>query len=775
MGRKKNNDSLGVVGVVIALIVAGIAAIPTGAWIVIGLLMLGYAVYRIYVSLNPPSSEPELTHLSETPWSIPSTSETPLSLAQAHRRPAPQSYQIPAKPSQLPENAVWLGKDHPVDVAGFKINAGMLYVGTVLRDLSGSVEPGLVNPLLSISTSPNGQPSPRLPYWPRYSEIPPQARGAYLQWLADGRKDPHIEVGYVFLFFYGLERRVIVDIAKNSALKPELADILEETRRLLNLYGEQSGSVRNYLSKFISLLELLGVQEKSYALPLPTLSAQNEVPYYLRVALGQLAVDGVPLPGELALAWAERDPTISRRLPATRCQEAFRRLFLIKYKDAHGDGLKLTVNKTKLKLVYVPASAGFRGANEVSLKFGDIPDVTLITAPIRKLQSVVDASTVPLEQLSRYLGRNPDKKGSLESLLLLPPELWEAEARDAFDGIRQRMGSGMITLSLKELADLLGGGTVAREKMLSLATALQAMKIGMEPDTLSGAKTPKAADKVVLFNMDAEDAGVAFTPDYHLALLKLQLAVAVANSDGDFSGAELHHIADQIPHWTHLPAAHHRRLRAHLRLLREAPINFTALVKRFAPLDQSARETIGVFAASIAHSDGQISLPEMKFLEKLNQALGFEANNIYRVAHEGATNSLANSAVSAPQHGTGSTLNHERIAELQRDSERVARILSDIFVEEPPVEMIEKTPTPKSTEPALLGLDAPYERFLRAILARPAWSREELRDVADDLQLMLDGALETINEAAFDHFDIPCTEGDDPIDVSQEFKEKIEQ
>ncbi|MMZ71483.1 hypothetical protein D1872_348900 [compost metagenome] len=60
------------------------------------------------------------------------------------------------------------------------------------------------------------------------------------------------------------------------------------------------------------------------------------------------------------------------------------------------------------------------------------------------------------------------------------------------------------------------------------------------------------------------------------------------------------------------------------------------------------------------------------------------------------------------------------------------------------------------------------------LLSRPQWSREELLDVSSDLDLMLDGALEHINEVSFDTHDIPFTEGDDPIDVNPEILEKLE-
>jgi hypothetical protein len=39
---------------------------------------------------------------------------------------------------------------------------------------------------------------------------------------------------------------------------------------------------------------------------------------------------------------------------------------------------------------------------------------------------------------------------------------------------------------------------------------------------------------------------------------------------------------------------------------------------------------------------------------------------------------------------------------------------------------------------------------------------------------MLDGALEQINEAAFDAFDAPLCEGDDPVDVNSELLDRLE-
>ena len=87
---------------------------------------------------------------------------------------------------------------------------------------------------------------------------------------------------------------------------------------------------------------------------------------------------------------------------------------------------------------------------------------------------------------------------------------------------------------------------------------------------------------------------------------------------------------------------------------------------------------------------------------------------------------------------------------------------------------VEEVSIEPETAVGFLGLDAAHSSFARILLTRPQWTRQELLDVAEDLDLMLDGALERINEASFDAHDLPLTEGDDPIEVSNEILEKLE-
>jgi hypothetical protein len=64
----------------------------------------------------------------------------------------------------------------------------MVYVGSILEPVSGwqSTDPALINPRLPVSTGRIDITGAHLTYWPNYSELHPESRTAYLDWLAAG-------------------------------------------------------------------------------------------------------------------------------------------------------------------------------------------------------------------------------------------------------------------------------------------------------------------------------------------------------------------------------------------------------------------------------------------------------------------------------------------------------------------------------------------------------------------------------------------------------------
>lgn len=814
-GRNKSSGSEWII-IGLAILAASLAVVPVKVWNIIGIFIgIGIIVYvpAFRAFFTHPKKNPhaptnaQITNLAKPPsrqWPSPSpinpairpTAEViatnivdtpprcievePTCIPVAKQSPPPTSFLIPPAPQGFGV-AKWIPAGESITIAGTVISGGMIYVGTSLSASSGNTDPCLINPSLSV-TAHGDYTTSEIGYWLSYSEISSSARRAYINWLSGGRCDPKADVGYVFLFFYGLERRALIDAPTNSAASADLPLIAEELRRLIGIYGERSHSLRHYANGLLEWLELADHADDLYLKPIPNLPQTYELPIYLRLALGQAAIAAAPVPAALALAWVKHDPTIPLRTPAIRCSKQFEDLFQQKYSEAFGAGLKLRRNRTKLKFIYHPASPGLLG-NDSKLSFGDVPDVTAVTGPSKKLQLIVEETTKDLEAYSRFIGKKPELADALEAYLLLPITLWPESAKLAVESLKAHMGGGMFLLPYEKLLGKLGAQTTpTRERIQALARALESVNVGFEPDVLAGAKIPKPESKVALFALPTGEVHSRTTPAYQTALLTLQLASAVAAADGEFSAEEIHHLRAQVESWSQLTPNHQRRLMAHLRILIDEPMSLSALKKKLEPLSQDQKETIASFMVTVAQSDGMVSPAEVKLLEVLYKTLGIESKKVFRDLHAVAAAPAASTTKTAEAWQQDFKLDPARIAELQQDTQRVSALLATIFTEAEDVPAVVST-EPDESEPAadevkvhkrILGLDEAHSAFARLLLSRPHWSLDELEDVAADLDLMLDGALEQLNEAAYDNYDIPFTEGDDPFEVNAEILEKLE-
>ncbi len=103
-----------------------------------------------------------------------------------------------------PDSARWVRAGEEVNVAGHVIPGGLIYVGSHLNPvIAYGVDPALTNPDLPVSTQSVDRAGQSMGYWPSYSEIKSQYRAARLLWLAGGRSDPTVNVGYDDLIAIG--------------------------------------------------------------------------------------------------------------------------------------------------------------------------------------------------------------------------------------------------------------------------------------------------------------------------------------------------------------------------------------------------------------------------------------------------------------------------------------------------------------------------------------------------------------------------------------------
>lgn len=699
------------------------------------------------------------------------------------------THTLPPATVARPGKDGWVPPGVPVEVAGLTIPGGMLYVGQHLPAANGGdIDPALINPTLRVDLARPDWSATYVRYWPCYSRLSPQARAAYLIWLAGGRREPKVPITWPFLFFYGLERRVIVDDVKSGSARDEVPLIRAEVVRLLGLYGDNY-SFHSYATSFLDLIDFSGASTNT---PPPLTQDRWPVPMRLLTAIGQFATDGTPVPADWALAWAHFHPEIQTRTAATRCPDEFDALFRARYLAKHGAGLTVRATKSVLRLSYRPASAGI----EQDQLLTTTPDVFTQAVPGKKLAALVEDCTDALDGYSRYLGRHPHTQGTLAATALLPPELVADSAGElgrltAFID-QQLAGAAQV---LVEGADLIAfwsaktPGKLSKADAVALAQLLGARGVGIEPDVRLGGPV-LAAGPTVLFRT-APGQPAAPSPAYSAVAIMLHLAAAVSTAGGRVSNAETTQLQEHIESAMHLSAPERLRLHAHTTWLLAGPPKLTGLTKRLDLLQDAQRNAIGDFLTMVAVADAVVSPAEVTTLTKIFKLLGLDPASVYGRLHAATTGALpATGPVTVRRQSSGAPgyaipprpvsgaaqptvvrLDEALVRAKLAETAAVSALLGSIFADDDP------TPNPRPTstadEPEVAGLDGPHSALLRVLAARGSWSRAELKAECAGLALLPDGALDTLNEAAYDVVGDPFAGGEDPIDINREVAQEM--
>lgn len=676
-------------------------------------------------------------------------------------------------------------------VGGYAIRGGFIYVGRGLPDeKSGKPDPALIHPGLPVDPRAPDYAGARMGYWPSYSAIAPSSRAAYLHWLADGRQAPGAYIGYVFLYFYGLERRLVVDAQWSAVARAERAALVGEVRRLLGIYGT-NGSFRGYAESLLSYMSLASGGQR-YLSPPPGKQEGWELPFELRVGLGQLAADAEPVPAAWALAWLRLHPRAWLRTPATRCPDEFNEIFTRRYTERFGGGMMLERGGPVLHASYRPASMGIAIRDLPADR--QIPDVDDAESAFQKLRELAEGVCVELDGYSRYLGRHPDAAGSAAAWALLPPGLERpvsAATHALVNWARQNLGdSATVTVAAADLvarwSAASGGNGAGKADAELLARVLERFGIGIDPDVRFEGPSLAAQAHVVLFHRAAEITNTPST-QYMAAATLVELGAAVALADGQLANVERQLIDQWVLTRPGLGDDECRRLRAHLIRALEDPPTPAALRKHVGLLPRALQLEAGEMLIALARSDGSIDRAEVSRINRLFDALGLDRPQLnsqpdrpghadltrLRTAGDPERGHTIPRPRSDPPGGGSLVLDPELISTRLAESQRAADLLAGIFTGEdtstfPSLGTLPGPDAPQDEGAAVAGLDASHLAFLTRLADRPTWRRSELGNIAAKLGLLPDGALAIVNEAAFDATGELVCEGTDPIEINSD-------
>ncbi len=656
-------------------------------------------------------------------------------------------------------SARWIEPGREATVAGRKIG-GMIYLGSEPRQESWKREGRpFIDPSLPVAKSGTDFSGVGTSYWPSYRDIDPRARATYLDWLGGERADTRVGTGYTFLYFYGLERRFFVDTPGEE----EKRLLVVEVERLLAVYGEDH-SVRQYLGAFLDaarvVLEPAGGAEPCFE------KSGYELPLGLRVAIGRMAKEKLPLSADWLLGWYIAHPENWLRTAATRAFPEFRALFALLFDERFPEGLKMRTPKRLLRARYASAS----GAFEVDLKpfLGDIPDILGTSKPLAIAKELVEEATNALDKYSRFLGRNPEGRETIEAHALLPERLWPlfpcAEMEDLRRWAEEIIEAGGLSPVEQVIARLEGAPPekIGKRQLTGAADALARLSIGMAPDPRFALRSPKLGEPVVLFRLpEGVTALEEVSEKYKNTLVAIAMGSFVAHADGTIAAKERSALEARID-TAELAGAERARLLANLQWMLTVPPDLALFRRRLKDAPENLRHELGQVALAMAAADGAIEPGEIKAIERLYKAIGLTSDGVYSDLHaltarsepvtvRRAGEQARGFAIPPPPERDGKVvLDAGRVASLMADTARVSSVLGDIFSDDDPDEDLDETREDLGN--GFQGLDAQHAAFLGELLTQPHWGEAEFVALAGRFRLMQAGALETLNEWSFERF-----------------------
>jgi uncharacterized tellurite resistance protein B-like protein len=670
--------------------------------------------------------------------------------------------------------ADWKVQGDVVEIAGVRIAGGRIYVGASLprRDRYGQ-ENCLIHPRLPVARSADtdGQ---HLSYWPSYAELKPSSRRAFLEWLAGPRADPATPIGYVFLYFYGLERRLMLETISSD----EGAGLTAEVRRLLAIYGDNH-SFNRYAN---ALLTAHGLHSGASVSEGDLQGRGFEVPIGLLVALGLRAKDNRMVETDLLLAFARAHPETRVRTPAERAHAEHRELFIRAVETTFPDGvvLKGWGKLPKLKAMYRAASGSFE--TDLLPPKHSLPDLTNMSEPMPTIRRLFEECSSQLDRYSRELGRSKGMAPTLVTIARLPVALREAAA-DRLSGrpiekLAEWAKSGSA-VEAQELAAILGIDirTVTDKSGLREMTSILApLGFGLTDDPQFALRKPRVGAPIAIFALDTmtdilEPPGESF----RFAQVTLALGLMAAAVDGALSHRETALLARQVSGTSNLSDHEKRRLFAELRAHAADPLTLSDIRSRLKKAPSDVRKRLAENVISLAVADGAVDAREVTFIEKLFRQIDLDVSDIYNRLHAKLADPVERE--SHPVIGSLATavvaksdaIDLARLAAIRAETAGTTAILSTIFTDDDEPDAT----APLNDESASFdiehdGLDRRHHALVLELCDRGEWNRIEFEQVVRSAGLMPSAAFNVINEWALDRFDDLLLEGEETILVHRD-------
>lgn len=677
--------------------------------------------------------------------------------------PAPEPvFKLPEPPEAV-RAWRWVPRGESCTICGVEIPGGLLYVGRGLMGSDNQPDPALIDGSLPVGSSLYDVGHMDRGYWPSYTRLSRNNRKAYLQWLSRGRAEPDANIGYVFLYFYGLERRVLLDFAQMpfEAVREEALAIADEVERLLRVYGGNPSFYR-YAANFLVYAKASAISPSRYLEP-PPLWWGSAPRLEVAAALTQFSQADLPIDADWALALLRACGFGGRQLDLHNRGRVVELIFRTLFLESYPLGLRIRVTPQQAG-GYVPASGGFRGIRFLLKCSTDVLD-----GMSRELFLLSGLLVEADAHAKKLLGPGRASNKELVLFALRGPDT--PTHQEALDRLRSRLAleGGLLAVRPDELWEPFceaGPVSIPLREALVVRMRDEGIVIRFAPD-------PRRSQHYSVVLRPAGGAECAEGPEVAALtrLLNMCLYFLSRPPKGGLPAYAANVLERLIEGWHGLTADQRLEARVQLIWLGEGLL---PLSKKLVETERLEVRKAAAAVLCVALGGGSPTLAQMKWLEKAYGMLGFEQGQVYAdLCNVALPVRLATEAALALGGSHALELDVARVEALRAETAQVASMLSAVFVDEQSGLVPTDVPAAADDHPCALPLPAEQAAFLRWMLDQTPLTNEGLEAEAARRGVMLAGVLESINEAAFDRYGEPLIESDDPIELNVELSKEI--
>lgn len=715
-----------------------------------------------------------------------------------------------SRPSDGSDAGGWMPSSSGATVAGFEIG-GMVYVGTtpmlrkpssesvaylgtppMLRKL-GSESLAYIDPSLPVADVRVTRYAKKFAIDAGYGGLNPGNRASYLHWLENARYNKACNECYVQLYFFGLERRYFFD---NSS-EDERREILEEVKLLRTIHSGKR-KLAQKLDEFIVAATASAIDPFKIE-PDFELNECGEMPLKMKIALGARIDSGERLSADWVLSWYLASGEAAIPMDALKRLTVFRTMFSIFFYAEFPAGLEIESGSGKFAGTYRATSGEFEMPIEIRIAGKPVSDISEVVEPVSVAQEILDGFVFDLvSHMPEMVAFGGEWFGFPEHSL----KRLRDSAQKRFEKLERvrawasKIDSGGGVVALADLLEQLNGArprSGGRKRVEKAAEEMQAAGYGFAPDPSRDRRVPALNENVAIFKMIQNDDDFLDGDDilhddemlgkssgaYFINLCQMSLMAFIANADGNVSDVERRLLEKWVGSVEGLLDQEWLWLGANLKCFFAAQPKMRMIRPYLLMFQGESQMAARKFMVSTALAGGGARPGQVASMEKIYQELGIDSTLAYSDLNEGMEGLPRSTSASVWEHfgkngseageSSAAALDIGKIEAIRSDTDRVSAALGRIFH----AEVVPEDASDRTAPSTLPGLDEEHVALVRDLVARKRWTEKDFGLLCERRGLLASGALETVNEWAFEIHGEALLEEGDGFEVSSGIAETV--